>query len=208
MTQSRPPGTRNGFTMTEKIMARASGRASVRAGDFVSPTPDRVIIHDGYVGSAEKALAEAGFKRITNRERVMFVTDHDVIYADGALVLRGANIRRVAKEWQVGNFFDVGQGGHGHIFPMEAGLVQPGSFVFAYDPHCSTFGAVGSRRSAPSAIGAPPCLANVSLAPVSSQRVGKKSERSRKGVGKESEGVGKESERSRRESERSRRSRK
>ena len=54
------------------------------------------------------------------------------------------NIRRIAKEWQVGRFFDVGQGGHGHIFPMEEGIVGPGSFLFAYDPHCSTFGAVGA----------------------------------------------------------------
>jgi 3-isopropylmalate/(R)-2-methylmalate dehydratase large subunit len=131
-------------TMTEKMLARASGKATVRVGEFVSPDPDVVIIHDGYVGSVHKTLSEAGYRRITNPDRVMFVTDHDVLYTEPALVLRGQNIRRVAKEWQIGRFFDVGQGGHGHIFPMEAGIVQPGSFLFAYDPHCSTFGAVGA----------------------------------------------------------------
>lgn len=136
-----------GFTMTEKMLARASGSSSVRAGEFVSPDPEAVIIHDGYVSVAHKELTEAGYRRITNRERVIFVTDHDVIYTSPAFVLRGANIRRVAKEWQVGNFFDVGQGGHGHIYPMEAGLVRPGSFVFSYDPHCSTFGALGAYAS-------------------------------------------------------------
>lgn len=130
--------------MTEKMLARACGRTSVRVGEFVSPDPDVVIIHDGYVGSVHKTLSEAGYRRITNPERVMFVTDHDVLYTEPALVLRGHNIRRIAKEWQVGRFFDVGQGGHGHIFPMEDGIVRPGSFLFAYDPHCSTFGAVGA----------------------------------------------------------------
>ena len=144
MQKSGWPNGRRGSTMTEKMLAKASGRPSVRAGDYVSPDPDAVIIHDGYVGSAHKALTEAGYKRIANRERVIFVTDHDVIYTNPNLILRGQNIRHVAKEWQVGKFFDVGQGGHGHIYPMEAGLVRPGSFVFAYDPHCSTFGALGA----------------------------------------------------------------
>jgi 3-isopropylmalate/(R)-2-methylmalate dehydratase large subunit len=136
---TRPPAT-----MTEKMLAKASGRQTVQVGDFVSPDPDVVIIHDGYVGSVHKTLSEAGYRRITHPDRVMFVTDHDVLYTEPALVLRGHNIRRIAKEWQVGRFFDVGQGGHGHIFPIEEGIVRPGSFVFAYDPHCSTFGAVGA----------------------------------------------------------------
>lgn len=144
MPERASPATRMPATMTEKMLAKASGRQAARVGDFVSPDPDVVIIHDGYVGGVHKTLSEAGYKRITNPDRVMFVTDHDVLYTEPALVLRGHNIRRIAKEWQVGRFFDVGQGGHGHIFPMEEGIVRPGSFVFAYDPHCSTFGAVGA----------------------------------------------------------------
>lgn len=138
-SQMRAPAT-----MTEKMLAKASGRSAVRVGEFVSPDPDLVIIHDGYVGSVHKTLSDAGYTRITNPDRVMFVTDHDVLYTEPALVLRGHNIRRIAKQWQVGRFFDVGQGGHGHIFPMEEGIVRPGTFLFAYDPHCSTFGAVGA----------------------------------------------------------------
>jgi 3-isopropylmalate/(R)-2-methylmalate dehydratase large subunit len=38
----------------------------------------------------------------------------------------------------------VGRGGHGHLFPLETGLVRPGMFLFAYDMHCTTFGAVGA----------------------------------------------------------------
>ena len=43
-----------GMTATEKILARTSGRAVVKAGDIVYPQPDFVMIHDGVVrGAAE-----------------------------------------------------------------------------------------------------------------------------------------------------------
>ncbi|MEO6049852.1 MAG: 3-isopropylmalate dehydratase, partial [Pyrinomonadaceae bacterium] len=35
-----------GFTITEKILARASGQASVRAGDEVMAKPDFVLSYD------------------------------------------------------------------------------------------------------------------------------------------------------------------
>src|SRR4051794_30417647 len=98
MDETRSFSPRTGFTMTEKMLANAAGRECVRVGDFVSPDPDAVIIHDGYVGSAYKELSDAGYKRIAKRERVIFVTDHDVIYTNPALVLRGEKIRKVARE--------------------------------------------------------------------------------------------------------------
>jgi 3-isopropylmalate/(R)-2-methylmalate dehydratase large subunit len=57
----------------------------------------------------------------------------------------------IAKKWQVGNFFDAGRGGHGHLFPMETGHVKSGMFLFAYDMHCTNFGAIGAfaQRSGP-----------------------------------------------------------
>ena len=57
---------------------------------------------------------------------------------------RGKAIRQIAKDWKIAHFYDVGRGGHGHIFPMEAGLVRPGMFLFAYDMHCTNFGAIGA----------------------------------------------------------------
>ena len=45
-----------GMTATEKILARASGRAAVRAGETVYPDPDLVIVDDGSTdGSGELA---------------------------------------------------------------------------------------------------------------------------------------------------------
>ena len=132
------------MTMAEKLLARASGLPDVRPGDVVFPIPELVILHDGYIESAHHQLHGLGYRRVTNAEKVVFLTDHEVIYTNARAVERGRNNRRIAAEWRVGRFFDVGQGGHGHLFPMESDLVRPGMFMFAYDMHCTNFGAIGA----------------------------------------------------------------
>lgn len=132
------------MTAVQKLLARASRLSSVAVGEVVHPEPELVIIHDGYVETVHAELSAMGYGRIMRPERVMFVTDHEVAYGSQRAVQRGRNIRRIAKTWEVGHFFDVGRGGHGHIYPMESGLVGPGMFLFAYDMHCTNFGAVGA----------------------------------------------------------------
>lgn len=128
----------------QKLLARAAGLKHVEIGEVVYPRPDLIIIHDGFVEGAYRELSALGYKSIRNAENIMFVTDHEVAYGSPLAIARGAAIRDVAKRWKVGHFYDVGRGGHGHLFPLELGLVRPGMFVFAYDMHCTTFGAVGA----------------------------------------------------------------
>jgi 3-isopropylmalate/(R)-2-methylmalate dehydratase large subunit len=136
--------TKSAATAVQKLLARAAGRDHVAVGEVVYPTPELVIIHDGFVEAAHKELSALGFKAIRNPERCMFVTDHEVAYGSPSAIARGSAIRDIARRWKIGHFFDVGRGGHGHLFPLESGLVRPGMFLFAYDMHCTTFGAVGA----------------------------------------------------------------
>ena len=131
-------------TMVQKLLARACGKDHVAIGEVVYPKPDLVTIHDGFIEAAHKELSALGYKAIRNPETVMFVTDHEVAYGSPLAIARGAAIRDVARCWRVGHFYDVGRGGHGHLFPLEQGIVRPGMFVFSYDMHCTTFGAVGA----------------------------------------------------------------
>jgi homoaconitase/3-isopropylmalate dehydratase large subunit len=133
-----------GMTATEKIIARACGLESVKPGDVVHPKPDLVFLHDGQVENSKKMLDELGIDRVRNKDNVVFVTDHEVIYTTPRAAQRGANIRKAAKTWAIKNFYDVGQGGHGHVFPIETGMVLPGMFIFANDMHVTNFGAVGA----------------------------------------------------------------
>ena len=142
------PLSARAMTATQKMFARACSRDWVDPGEVVYPDPEMVIVHDGFVETAYKELTGLGYGRITSPEKVIFLTDHEVSYSSQRAVERGRNIRSIAKAWKVDQFFDVGRGGQGHIFPIEAGLIRPGMFVMCYDMHCTNFGAVGALAMA------------------------------------------------------------
>lgn len=132
------------MTGPEKIIARACGLASVKPGDIVFPQPDMVMVHDNVLPGIKKALDSIGIDRLAQPDKVVLVTDHEVLYGSPRAALYGVTNRQAAKAWKVDRFFDVGRGGHGHIFPMEMGMVSPGSFIFDNDRHCTNVGAIGA----------------------------------------------------------------
>ncbi len=132
------------MTGTEKIIARAAGLAQVRAGDVVFPQPDLMMVHDNVLPAIKKTLDELGINRIAAPHKTVMFTDHEVLYGSPRAAMYGAANRRAARAWGVGHFFDVGRGGHGHVFPMENGLVRPGMFYFDNDRHCTNAGAIGA----------------------------------------------------------------
>jgi len=133
-----------GMTAVEKVLARASGKASVRPGEVLYPVPDFIMIHDGVVMGAKHELDALGIDRLAAPDKVIIVTDHDVIYGSARAAERGDFNRKAARQWGVQNFFDVGRGGHGHIFPMETGMLLPGMFYFDNDRHATNAGAIGA----------------------------------------------------------------
>jgi 3-isopropylmalate/(R)-2-methylmalate dehydratase large subunit len=133
-----------GMTAAEKILARAADLRDTRAGDIVYPMADLVIIHDGVVMGAKQEMDAIGIDRLFDPDRVLMVTDHDVVYTNERAAARGAYNRKAARAWGVTHFYDAGQGGHGHIFPIERGLVLPGTFYFDNDRHCTNAGGIGA----------------------------------------------------------------
>ena len=134
----------SGMTGAEKIIARACGVDRVRAGEIVFPCPDMVMIHDNMVPSVKRALDALGIDRLAEPDKVVMVTDHEVLYGSARAAQYGSINRGAARLWKVGRFFDVGRGGHGHVFPMERGMVLPGMFYFDNDRHCTNAGAIGA----------------------------------------------------------------
>ncbi|MCC7486440.1 MAG: hypothetical protein IT529_15815 [Burkholderiales bacterium] len=132
------------MTAVEKVLARKTGRASVRPGEVVYPDPDFIMIHDGLVRGAKRELDGLGIDRLAAPGKVVMVTDHEVIYGSARAAEFGAVNRAAAKAWRVGRFFDVGRGGHGHLFPMESGMLLPGMFYFDNDRHATNAGAIGA----------------------------------------------------------------
>ena len=133
-----------GMTAVEKVLARTAGKAAVRAGDVVYPDPDFIMIHDGLVRGVRRELDALGIDRLATPDKIMMVTDHEVIYGSARAAEFGVINRTAAKAWGIKNFYDVGRGGHGHIFPMESGLLLPGMFYFDNDRHATNAGAIGA----------------------------------------------------------------
>jgi len=132
------------MTAAEKILARASAMAEVRPGDIVHPRPDWMFVHDNHLMATHEEMEAAGIHALHDPDRVILTTDHDVIYVNERAIERGAYNRKVAKGWGVKRFYDVGRGGHGHIFPIEQGLVVPGTLYLDDDRHCTNAGGVGA----------------------------------------------------------------
>lgn len=133
-----------GMTAVEKVLARKTGRASLQPGEVVYPDPDFIMIHDGLVRGAKRELDSLGIDRLARPDKVVMVTDHEVIYGSPRAAEFGVINRNAAKAWGVKQFFDVGRGGHGHIFPMESGMLLPGMFYFDNDRHSTNAGAIGA----------------------------------------------------------------
>ena len=132
-----------GKTITEKILSRVTG-SDVLAGDIVYPEPELLTIHDWYVVNFDRALEELGVDRLYDPDKVIICTDHEPVAVSPQAVERQKKVREIVKKYGIGNFFDAGRGGHGHVFPVEMGFVKPGMFIEGYDVHVTNFGSVGA----------------------------------------------------------------
>ncbi|WP_270933144.1 3-isopropylmalate dehydratase large subunit [Falsiroseomonas oryzae] len=131
-----------GQTIAEKILSRICGRRVV-AGEIVMPEAELVTVHDWYTVNAFRTLEEYGVTRLHDPARVLLVTDHEPLAVSPQAFARQQAVRGIAQRFGV-QHRDSGRGGLGHVFPIEEGIVVPGMFVLAYDPHVTNYGAIGA----------------------------------------------------------------
>lgn len=131
-----------GQTITEKILSRICGRR-VSAGEVVMPEAELITVHDWYTVNAFRTLDDFGVTKLHDASRVLLVTDHEPLAVSPQAFARQHAVRGIAQRFGVAHR-DAGRGGLGHVFPVEEGLVTPGMFIFAYDPHVTNYGAIGA----------------------------------------------------------------
>ena len=85
-----------------------------------------------------------GINKLYDPDKLIISTDHEPIAVSLQAAERQKKVREIVKKYGIKNFFDTGRGGHGHVFPVEMGLIKPGMFVEAYDVHVTNFGSVGA----------------------------------------------------------------
>lgn len=130
--------------MTEKILARCSGRDSVRPGDEIEARPDVVISYDfpGYTDVFFKeAREEFGVEKVSSPERYVLFIDHMVPAASP----KEEELHRGTRAWGAAQGVPVHERkGIGHQVSAELGYATPGAFLVHFDGHVSQLGAFGA----------------------------------------------------------------
>ncbi|HYW22896.1 MAG TPA: aconitase family protein, partial [Terriglobales bacterium] len=131
--------------MTEKILARASGREAVVPGDLILARVDFAMGHDLTIPPAGRIMRDQmGAERVWDPKRVAVVQDHFQPAKDAASASLGRMTREFARDMGIEWYFEVGQGGICHTVLPERGLVLPGELVVGADSHSCTYGALNN----------------------------------------------------------------
>jgi 3-isopropylmalate/(R)-2-methylmalate dehydratase large subunit len=139
------------LNITEKILARASGKSKVSPGDVVFVNVDKVMIHDvsgpGVIAVFEK-LRKTGMKidKIWDPDRVWVAEDHFVPAADKISAQNIVSLTNFTKQFGIKRHFKYGMGQYGicHTLSHEEAMVLPGEVYVGGDSHTNTTGALGA----------------------------------------------------------------
>lgn len=134
-----------GLTAIEKIIKHNTGAESVKAGDIVTATVDRVMIHDIFIPFVAEKFEEMGFTSLWDPDKVVLIYDH----------LVPASQLDDVRHFKTGDQFAARYGmkyvhrsdGICHQLMTEALYVKPGDVVFGTDSHTTTYGCIGAFSS-------------------------------------------------------------
>ena len=133
-----------GMTITEKILARASGHETVHPGDLIMARLDFCLGNDVTAPVAIDEFEKAGFDKVFDPERIALIPDHFTPNKDIRSATLVAQMRAFAKKYGLLHWYDVGRVGVEHALLPEMGMVGPGDVVLGADSHTCTYGALGA----------------------------------------------------------------
>ncbi|MGC9189523.1 MAG: 3-isopropylmalate dehydratase large subunit, partial [Conexivisphaera sp.] len=140
-----------GMTITEKILALASGRQRVSAGDVVVAKVDRVMMHDVGAPGVWDVFQELKSKgvdvsRLFNPGMIWMTEDHFVPPPDPKSAENVRLMEQMADMYGIKEYYRFGLGTYGvcHTLAYEEALVLPGQVYVGTDSHTVTSGALGA----------------------------------------------------------------
>lgn len=132
-----------GMTMTEKILARASGKDYAKAGDILWVKVDQAMMDDilGPRVQISEQMELLGAK-VWDSSKVTIISDHYTPPANA----RQAEIVKFTREWAMKNGIENYHEFEGpcHQVMVEKGRVAPGDVVVGTDSHTCMYGALGA----------------------------------------------------------------
>lgn len=133
-----------GMTMTQKILAKAAGLDSVKAGDLIMANLNLVLGNDITAPVAIREFDKLGVDDVFDKAKVALVPDHFTPNKDIKSAEQAKVVRTFANEFEIENYFEVGEVGIEHALLPEKGLVVAGDVVIGADSHTCTYGALGA----------------------------------------------------------------
>lgn len=132
-----------GYTMSEKILARASGNESLNAGDIVWVNVDKAMMDDILGPRVQIAEKMKEIKdKVWDTDKTVIISDH---YTPPASV-KQAEIVKFTRDWAkehcIDNYYEYV--GPCHQIMAERGHVVPGTIILGTDSHTCTGGAFGA----------------------------------------------------------------
>ncbi|MGO8764583.1 MAG: 3-isopropylmalate dehydratase large subunit [Limisphaerales bacterium] len=154
------------MTLTEKLLARAAGKAKVEAGDNIWVNADVLMTHDvcgpGTIGVFKREFGKDA--KVWDKSRIVIIPDHYIFTADSKSNRNVDILRDFVKEQGLPYFYDVidDPNGHWHFDPSKGmlqkqygsqyagvchtalpakGHTRPGEVLFGTDSHTCMAGA-------------------------------------------------------------------
>ena len=133
-----------GMTMTQKILARAAGVESCRAGELLMCKLDLVLGNDITAPVAINEFVKMGATKVFDPAKIALIPDHFVPNKDIKSATMAKQMRDFAKAQNIVHYYEVGRVGIEHALLPEQGIVAPGEVIIGADSHTCTYGAVGA----------------------------------------------------------------
>jgi 3-isopropylmalate/(R)-2-methylmalate dehydratase large subunit len=139
-----------GMTVAEKILARASGLPSVKAGDVVEPKVDLAMSHENaalVINQFLEVYQGTGLEpKIWDSSKVSIIFDHRVPAESPKTASNQKKIREFVAANSIDKFHDIrgDVGGICHQVLPENGYVRPGFIIVGTDSHTTSHGALGA----------------------------------------------------------------
>jgi len=140
------------MNITEKILARASGKEKLEPGDVVFANVDKVMLHDvsgpGVIKTFEKLEKDGVLKvdKLFDPSMIWVAEDHFVPSAEKISAENISKLSKFTDKFGIKKHYKYGLGQYGicHTLSHEEGLVSPGELYIGGDSHTNTTGALGA----------------------------------------------------------------
>jgi len=139
-----------GMTMVEKILAKATNQAAVKAGDVLEPMVDMAMSHENgalVINQFSEIYKDTGLDaKVWDPDKIAIIFDHRVPAESSKTAGNQKKIRDFVAKQGIAKFHDIrgDSGGICHQILPEFGYILPGKVVVGTDSHTTSHGALGA----------------------------------------------------------------